>query len=47
MGVEISVRYFLYRFKLFATKLLLQTPAGGPNKMFLSFFFWNFELLSG
>ncbi len=34
MGVKISKRYSFYSFKVFATKLLLQTLDGGPHKMF-------------
>ncbi len=42
MGVKI--RYSFYSFKVFATKLLLQTLDGGPHKMFF-LDFRNFEFV--
>ncbi len=40
MGVKISKRYSIYSSKVFATKFFLQTPDGGPHRMFY------FEILS-
>ncbi len=35
MGVKISKRYSSYSFKVFASKILLQTLGGRPHKMLL------------
>ena len=43
-GIEnFKTLVLIYSFKNFATKLLLQTPHGGPHKMF---FLELFEILS-
>ncbi len=42
MGVKISKSY--YSFKVFPTKLFLQTLDGSPHKMFF-LEFWNFQFI--
>ncbi len=43
-GGENFKTLLLYSFSRFATKLLLQTPHGGPHKMFF-LEFWHFEFV--
>ncbi len=43
MEVKISKPYSYYSYYVFATKVLLRTPDGGPHK---TIFWGNFEILS-